>query len=339
MSYSMKYSLPSLITRVLTWEIVLLPEDVTILARDIEEGGDFKNKSVESGTRNLPAYVLGYEDWEVNMEAGQPEDVNANGKIEDVEQVEGDGIRDSGLIGDLFTKALMFTSLFQSKVSAAIQDMSYLTEGEKRRAQYYTRESLMGNVEVLPKFCSALKVLSLKVGVEIVNIVRGEKDVPTNTQHDEYVSNIAGYCSKFLGDAKDLKKDKDVSTVKILELETSFCKLISENLLKAYKEYLDNSDDMDAMKLIILELYSKLNQSQKTLRIEKMKLLTNTVDMAKSIAVMSLNVFSSDQIHPTKQLIKDLSEVKKVFEQHEIFGTTAPRCLTQFKYFDVPSGQ
>ena len=326
----------------------MLPEDATILkeyeTRDKEkaEGEVFQNGSVERDTRrledttrnesfqagNLPAYVLGYEAGETNIQ-----DVYTNEKMEeDAEQVEEDGMRDSVLIGDLFTKALMLTPLFQSKVNCAIQNMSYLTEGEKRRAQYYTRESLMGDVGILPKFCNVLKALSLKVGVEVVNIVRGEKDVPTNTQqHDEYVSNIAGYCSNFLATLKTLDKD----SAQILELETSFCKLISENLLKAYKEYLDSSDDMDAVKLLILELYSKLNESQKALRLEKMKLLKNTVDMARGIAVMSLNMFSTDQIHPTKQLIKDLSEVKKVFEQHEIFGTTAPRCLTQFKCFDV----
>lgn len=306
------------------------------------DGEVFKNGSVESDTRNLPAYVLGYEAGEANM---QQEDVYTIEKMEeDAAQVGEEGLGDSLLIGDLFTKALMLTPLFESNTIAGILNMSFLTQREKPKAKKYTRHylsQLPSDTDILPKFCNVLKAVFLNVGADIVNIIKGKKDFPTKThQHDENISNISGYCSKFLDDVKELQKEKGVTVTQILELETSFYKLISENLDKAYKEYLDNHDNMNTTKLYTLELYTKLNETQKKMRFEKMNLLKNTVDLVKSVAVMSLDAFSSGGLHPMKQLINEISEVKKVFEQHEIFGTT-PRCLTQFKYFDepLPSGQ
>lgn len=318
----------------------MLPEDATILkeyeTRDIEEGEVFKNGSVESDTRNLPAYVRGYEAGKANIQ-----DVYTNEKMEeDTKQVEGDRIGDSALIGGLFTKALMLTPSFQTKANSAVLHLSNLTEYEKEDAPRHTREylnCLLSDKDILLKFCNAYQVILSNFSDHVVNVIRGGGEIIHSERYIEHNEDISGYCLKFVNEFKEIRKTKDENSRQIRELENSFYKTVAGSLDKSYKEYLTDYDNMSTMKLSLLELHGSLTDKQRTIRLEKMAKLKHNVDLIRDVIKMTLvNLSQKDRTHPMREFIDELSEVKKFFQEHEIIGSFPPRSLHQLKGLNAP---
>lgn len=325
----------------------MFPEDDTFKESETmnimnAKGGVFKNENEEDGTilqegegtssnvfqaQNLDAYVREYEKGDGgDMKDDQQEVTESENEEGDQE----DGKGESSLIGDLFVKSLMLTPLFQSKANCAVLNLFNLTEGEKEMVPRYTSEffnCLLNDKDIIQKFCNVYEAIFTNFAGRVVNLIRGTGEMPTNSQeYTQHNEDISMTCFKFLKDFKNLKKKKD--SIEIHELENSFYKTIRKNLDKKFKGYMREDDSMEVMKTFILELYTKVVNSQFTARAEKMKLLQNTVGLVKDVTKMAMaKGYPANKPHFMLEFIEKLSEIKKVLQQFEIGGSLPVRSL------------